>query len=330
MNGTSPYNSDSEKDKLDLLLEELSGTYMDSEVRRQDTESVDPEDITITNTEIEQALSAVKSRLGSEYADTRESKQGPHNYRLSIPQNYLFYLAAAAVILLVAGFGYLRWPVINSVPYAEIATVQLPDGSSVVMNSGTEIQYNRLFGITNRHIHFNGEAYFKVRPADHRFIVEANGAIVEVTGTEFNVRSWSGRNVYPIEVSVASGTVNLYPSADNSRVVTVESGLSSSWRQGQREPTDPEKVNISEVVSWKENKLSFVGQPLNLICDELERKFDTKIEIEDEGIGKEILTTYYSNTENVETILQDIVTVKGLNYRETSNGYIIFKKDSNS
>ena len=135
--------------------------------------------------------------------------------------------------------------------------------------------------------------------------------------------------VSPTVVSVASGSVNFYPVANKSNVVKLKGGLSSNWRKGQRKPSDPEKVDITEVLGWKENKLSFVGRPLRLIFDELERKFDTRIEIKGVEIGKETLTTYYSNAENVEMILDDIATVKGLNYRETANGYIVFKDDGN-
>jgi len=70
--------------------------------------------------------------------------------------------AAAAVALIVIGVAILLIPQSVEAPFGEMAVVSLPDGSTAELNSGSVIQFNRLFGITNRKISLNGEAYFAV------------------------------------------------------------------------------------------------------------------------------------------------------------------------
>ena len=314
-----------EVNELEKIFRELSAEDPDFERLAEDR--TDKEGITVTEKEIEKALSSVEEKLVFESEKTLAIKTSKKMEQPTVKQHVQYYLAAA-VILVVVGFGYLIMPVTNTAPYGEIATVQLPDGSSVTMNSGSEMKYSRLFGLTNRYIEFNGEAYFEVQASENAFIVEANGANVEVTGTKFNVRSWRNDPGTPTTVAVESGTVQFYPVSSSSERVELTRGLSSSWFYGQQRPRDPDTVDLKEVIAWKENNLSFIGQPLRLIFNELERKFNVSIEIQDEKIGNEILTTFYTGPQNVELLLDDITTVKGLNYRETANGYIIFKKNS--
>ncbi|MDZ7717227.1 MAG: FecR domain-containing protein [Balneolaceae bacterium] len=315
-----------EKEVLQKLFEELSDEDLDFEKLSTDSNRSESNEITVTNFETEHVLDSLKSKLGHAKDEAPADKQHEASDKSNVWRNFRYYLAAA-VILIATGIGYMVVPVTHSVPYGETATIQLPDGSNIVMNSGTEIQYNRLFGKTNRHLQFNGEAFFEVEPSDNVFIVEANGAVVEVTGTEFNVRSWRNDPGSAAQVTVASGTVRFYPAANKSAGVELTQGLSSRWYPDDRSPTDPDEVDLDDVTAWKENNLSFIGQPLRLIFNEIERKFNVNIEIQDEKTGNEVLTTFYTGPQNAETLLDDITTVKGLNYRETANGYIVFNEN---
>ena len=61
------------------------------------------------------------------------------------------------------------------------------------------------------------------------------------------------------------------------------------------------------------------------ILHDLERSFNVTIELDVENMEYETLTAYYNRPASVETILEDICTVKGLRYAKTTNGYRIFK-----
>src|SRR5690606_32076430 len=64
----------------------------------------------------------------------------------------------------------------------------LPDGTNVWLNTASSIQYPAVFSGNERHITLTGEAYFEVAHDISRpFNVDANGSLIQVLGTHFNV-----------------------------------------------------------------------------------------------------------------------------------------------
>lgn len=277
----------------------------------------DPELPDVEKDEIEEALSAVHRRI--KVNDT---------FSLSEPSHSTFnwiWISAAAAILLIFAAGMLLIPQTATAPYGELTSLTLPDGSQVELNSGSRLSYNRLFSFTNRSIRLDGEAFFSVRKGDHPFIVHANGSTVRVTGTKFNVRSWSEEPDTETEVAVSEGNVLFHPAGHENKSVTIAPGQLSRWSVTMKEPTDPKAVTIDQILGWRDQKLIFNNKPLGVIFKELERRFDVEIQLKSTGIIHETLTTYYAEPQDVASILKDICMVKGLRYAKTANGYQVYK-----
>lgn len=268
--------------------------------------------------EIEEALQNVHFRID----EKKKSEKKGTNISGFILTNARYLVAAVALIVL--GFGFFMVPKTIFVPNAEIAVIELPDGSSVEMNSGSTLRYNRLFGYINRSLTLNGEAYFSVREGKNPFIVEANGSAIEVTGTEFNVRSWSTDPGSETTVTVTEGNVAFYLAGNQSTNVSLMAGQTSRLNIKMSSPTQP-VASTDEHLAWLEKRMVFQEEPLIVILHDLERNFDVEIELEAEKMEYETLTAYYNQPANIETILEDICTVKGLRYTKTSNGYRIYK-----
>ena len=284
----------------------------------QESKHARHQQVDISYNEVEEALENVHFQIKEK---NRAGKTGStiSGYILS---NARYLVAAIALIIL--GFGFLMVPKTITVPNAEIATIELPDGSSVELNSGSTLRYNRLFALTNRDINLNGEAYFSVEKGDEAFIVEANGSATEVTGTEFNVRSWANDPAGETTLTVTEGNVKFYPAGDSSKLVLLQAGQSSQLNSEMSFPAQP-KASMDENLAWRENRLVFQETPLIVILHDLERSFDVEIELDTDGMDYETLTAYYNQPTNIETVLEDICTVKGLRYTKTNNGYRIFK-----
>lgn len=274
----------------------------------------------IQQDEIDDAFSKVNNRI-----DSRSAKAQASQNSISDASSKWKWMAAAAVILLIAGAGFLTIPKTIYAPKGEIITTSLPDGSTVDLNSGSELRYNRLFSFMNRKVELNGEAFFSVNDGEHPFVVEANNATIKVTGTEFNVRSWSGDPGKVTEVTVSEGTVQFYREDARDSFVTITPGRLSRLTEQMEKPTAPEKISIDRILGWRDHKLVFNDQPLIVIFRELERRFDVRIQIENSGIGQQKLSTYYADPRNIEWVLNDICRVKGLNYAKTADGYRIYK-----
>ncbi|TVQ67098.1 MAG: DUF4974 domain-containing protein [Balneolaceae bacterium] len=262
------------------------------------------------------ALESVHQRLGFSEGDAAKPR---FLHRLPV------YIAAAAVALLAFGLGFLLYPQSVTAPYGQRAAAVLPDGSTLELNSGTTIQYNRLFGIRNREIRLDGEAFFSVAPGDKPFIVSANRAVVEVTGTAFNVRSRSDDPGFETRVHVASGSVALYPAGQSDRSVTLSAGDWSRWSITMETPRTTEPAAPEHIGEWRENRFHFRNETLGMIFREVERRFDIRIQLEADQAASEVLTAHYTDPGDAERIIEDICHVKGLRYARTANGFRIYR-----
>ena len=279
----------------------------------------------ITREETEQALRAVHKRMDSLQSvpdhEERISVNIP-SQRIWIWSRYL----VAALALIIAGSWYLFVPVTVTVPYGQQLKVELPDGSTAEMNSGTSLSYSRLFfGRNTRELTLNGEAWFDVVSSEIPFSVRANGSLTRVLGTSFNVRSWDSDPGSETQIAVTSGRVEFMPQNDLSEKIILEPGELSRWNSNLNAPTSPVSVEVEEITGWRENRLIFREQSLSAIIDELERRFDSQIILDVPGASDETLTAYYNQPQQLQNVIEDISMVKGLRYAETANGYRIFE-----
>jgi transmembrane sensor len=314
------WNNKNKKDRdLDRLFNDLTQTEREDLKRVWDhSRDVQFDEPDIPDSETEDALLNVNRKLGFEPEDNEE--------KLNSNSYFLKYLAVAAVFFIAAIIGYLSTEKKYIVPNGEIFAFTLSDGTDVELNSGSEISHNRLYGITNRDLRLNGEAYFEVQNNDNPFVVYANNTIIEVTGTKFNVRSWADDPGSRTTVSVTSGSVQFYPEQSPDHKVRLIEGNFSEWRRNMLRPEDPVRISVENVIAWRNHNLAFINEPLYVIFRELERKYDIIISADDQEIQNSVLTTFYSDPENVESILADITTVKGLTYSKTANGYRISRQ----
>lgn len=310
-------NSDSDIEKILDRFSRKDRTEVE-EVWRLSKKAQRRKDFNSEN-EVEEALQNVHFRI--EEGERSTGKKSNISGFILSNARYL----VAAVALIVIGMGIFMIPKTISVPYAETAVIELPDGSMVEMNSGSTLQYNRFYPLTSRTVSLNGEAYFSVESGDKPFIVEANGTAIEVTGTEFNIRSWSNDPANETTVTVTEGNVEFYLQDKNMNRVSLAAGLTSRLNPKMSSPSQPSSVSVDEVLAWREQRLVFQETPLIVILQDLERSFDVQIELDVEGMEYETLTAYYNRPANISTILEDICTVKGLRYTKTTNGYRIFK-----
>ena len=116
--------------------------------------------------------------------------------------NHVIKIAAILLIplLLATGIYYVtkqyQYKIYASTQYrmetgkGERATLVLPDGTKVSLNSESSFTYPASFGKTDRNVHLQGEAYFEVAHDEELpFIVQAKQTYVKVLGTTFNIHT---------------------------------------------------------------------------------------------------------------------------------------------
>ena len=80
----------------------------------------------------------------------------------------------------------------KQVPYGEIASLALPDGTHLHLNSGSRITYPSAFTGKERRIFVDGEIFADVAKDPHKpFIIRSGDVGIRVLGTKFNFKSLS-------------------------------------------------------------------------------------------------------------------------------------------
>lgn len=210
----------------------------------------------------------------------------------------------------------------TTVPLGSQAKINLPDGSSVVLNSGTIFKYSSSYGKGKRAVYLQGEGYFEVaKNKEVPFLVYAGEMKVEVTGTKFNLRNYRENRLAEISlleggvnVSVEDRSIRLKP--DEKAVYNQTSGLFYS------EETDARKTAY-----WTTGRLSFVNTSFMDILKDIERKYNVKIHVESDKVRNE----FFSGSIDVEKMsLQEVLNFIDVDkkYRfELHNGNIITLKN---
>ncbi len=156
------------------------------------------------------------------------------------------------------------------------------DGSKVFLNAGTTISYPQHFGLAERRVVLNGEAYFEVAPNARRpFVVEIGRAAVKVLGTSFNVKAYDTEpkvDVVLIEGKVEfSDGMQQFMMAPSQRLVFDKAG-------GTVEIFDDQHAAHSAL--WRKNTLAFRDAPLQEVIATLERWYDVQFEVRDDAAYK--------------------------------------------
>src|SRR5690606_22571909 len=90
----------------------------------------------------------------------------------------------------------------------ERKSIQLPDGTKVMLNAGSTIHIAADFNATSRQLTLVGEAFFDVvHNAEKPFIIHTGAMDIKVLGTVFNVRAYPGDKTS--ETSLLKGSVEV-------------------------------------------------------------------------------------------------------------------------
>jgi transmembrane sensor len=174
------------------------------------------------------------------------------------------------------------------------ATVTLPDGSQVTLNTDTVV--HTIADDGRRLVYLDqGQAFFKVaKDRRHPFIVTAAGRTVTAVGTAFDVRIDKGE----LKVVLVEGKVRVQsatpargqgaPAATGnvlpSRVTEMSPGsqlVATSDADWKLIPTD-----VSRETSWLKGQLVMDDEPLSEVVDEVNRYSTRKIVIADAALAK--------------------------------------------
>ena len=188
-------------------------------------------------------------------------------------------------ILSISNADQPRSPFIVKADKGDKATVVLPDGTDVILNSASQLSYLSDFGRNERRVQLEGEGYFKVAHDTRRtFIVQVGELEVKVMGTVFNVCAYS--NDQDVTVVLLEGKVGVYTPSTST---TLSPGEKINYNKSTRK-LSTEKVYPDDYVSWTKGSLYFQNESLENIMKALSRVYDITIRIDSPKISEERFT----------------------------------------
>lgn len=154
------------------------------------------------------------------------------------------------------------------------STIQLPDGSVVRLNQGSQLTYPSLFASDKRTVKLEGEAFFDVvRNENAPFFVETQDMTIKVLGTSFSVKSDKKNTL--AETVLVSGKVEIRFNNENTPVLLYPNQKISYQREASAYTV--EEVDASEYTLWKNDRLVMTNEPLKTVFRKIERWYGIEI-----------------------------------------------------
>ena len=254
------------------------------------------------------------------------------------------FIAAACIILLGTGYFLLRKNKGLSEETRQFETIvtrtgsktliNLPDSSTVLLNSASRFGYNKTFGIDGREMELAGEAYFDIhKNAEAPLVIHAGNVIIRVLGTTFNVRANPEDNF--VEATLIKGSIEVSLRTDPERrillrpnekiVIRRSEGLQGdkiidSLHKNKNEviavtkvEPDPSDSSYIETV-WTKDKMIFHKELFTSLARKMERWYNVRIVLSDAGLN-DMEFTGSLEKESLQEALNALQHLARFNYR---------------
>lgn len=219
-----------------------------------------------------------------------------------------YWLTAASVIfILAAGLGFYKtyhsnstftenqkqFPVSSEIIEVvnsnhHVRYIQLPDGSSVVLQKNSRISFPKQFDANKRVVVLSGEAFFEVtKDAERPFFVYANELVTKVLGTSFSVSAnENGKNVF---VAVKTGKVSVFSNNDK-HALDYKSGKKLSallLMPNQQATFERDKFTVAKIntrrsallkIPIENQSFNYNETPVSEVFSSLERAYGVRID----------------------------------------------------
>ena len=207
-------------------------------------------------------------------------------------------------------------------PYGKQSSLQLPDGTNVFINAGSQLSFPSNFDGKYREVYLVGEAFFEVNENEELpFIVHTPDINITVTGTQFNVSAYPDDGF--IRTVLVSGAVSITKQALFGKTLDIKPGEAAFLIKEEG------TININEVdtelyTSWIHGYVISRNDPIWQVVRKLERYYNCEIEFE-QDIGQITFSGKLDLKEDVVKVVELFAYASSLKV-EINNDKIKIKK----
>ena len=198
------------------------------------------------------------------------------------------------------------------VPKGERTLIVFQDGTKAYINSESRIKYPRKFGLSERKVYLEGEAFFEVSPSRKRsFIVSLGDLDVKVLGTTFDVKAYPEDS--EIYVMLETGRVSI--SSFSQQIAHLNPGDQAIYNRKTNTCKISSPENLVNNLVWRKNQIVFDNTPLEEVIEVLSRWYDVEFVIDD-------LSTYHysytlaSSKKQIHQILEELEKISPVRFTD--------------
>lgn len=250
-------------------------------------------------------------------------------------KKYTYLIAAAASIILILISGWWLLPSFNKTknlavkhnkkilqPIAENngkRYIRLQDGSTVLLNNDSRLEYPDSFKGTTREVTLIGEAYFDIQhDASRPFIVHTGKVNTIVLGTAFNIKAYPSQK--EIRVTVTRGKVKVGESNKVYGIITPNESIAVNIASNNY---IKEKVNAEDAVEWKKTYLVLDDISLEEAAILINSRYHVSISFSKEKLKQCRISATFLNNESLEQVLTVVTGVVNAAYNMQPNDQVI-------
>jgi transmembrane sensor len=239
------------------------------------------------------------------------------------------WIAAATVIAATVAW----WTVKENITKEQIAARQeeklppavfsgkqffhLPDGSTVLLNEGSELSYAASFGDKSREVTLTGEAYFDVQHDDSRpFKVHTGKVTTTVLGTAFNVKAYPKQE---IQITVTRGKVKVGDDQRTYGTITPDQQIAVNTTTYDFVQSD---IKEKSATAWKSKYMILDDVSMDVAAALIAEKYNAKVIFGNDDLKKCRITATFLNGEDLDQMLIVVSGVLNATYTLQPDGNI--------
>lgn len=268
-------------------------------------------------------------------AETHSMAQLPAAYSIDKWRRRLA-IAAGVLVVIMTGW-WLLWRSNNPIPVKTETTknetktqdispaltaarfIHLPDGSTVLLNKGSSLNYPETFNTSVREVFLTGEGYFDIRhDATKPFVVHTGNLKTTVLGTAFNIKAYPQQN--EITVTVTRGKVRVGNDKKVFGVLTANQQISVNAGNNHFAQT---KVDAAKEIVWKEQYLILDRMSLKDAAILIGNKYHSNILLSNDDLKYCTISATFFNGEDVDHVLTVVCAVINASYTKQSGDTVI-------
>ena len=193
--------------------------------------------------------------------------------------------------------------------------IQLSDGTTVLLNSGSKLTYPEAFDGNTREVKLTGEAYFQVKSdQEHPFYVDLNGYKIKATGTSFNISNYPGDKEIStflehgkVSMLMDKGKNQLEPIRLNENEIVI---MNKAQNQYKIQSTDGSKY-----LGWIKGLLILKKDSINNLADRLGRWYNAEIIFDEKLAESGYVFTATFKQETLEEAMKLLSYSTPINYK---------------